>query len=75
MGQFFKMFFASCLGVLVALGVLILVGIGIITAIASSAEKTEPVGPNSVLRLTFDQVMPEQTNNVEASSISDFKGE
>lgn len=73
MGQFFKMFFASCLGVLVALGVLILVGIGIITAIASSAEKTEPVGPNSVLRLTFDQVMPEQTNNVEASSISDFK--
>ncbi|MDX2072397.1 MAG: signal peptide peptidase SppA [Haliscomenobacter sp.] len=73
MGQFFKMFFASCLGVLVALGVLFFVGIGIIGAIASSAEKTEPVGPNSVLRLTFDQLMPELTNNVESASFSDLK--
>lgn len=73
MSQFFKMFFASCLGVLVALGVLFLVGIGIISAIASSAEKTEHVSPNSVLRLTFDQVMPEQTNNVESTSLSDLK--
>jgi protease IV len=73
MGQFFKMFFASCLGVLVALGVLFFVGIGIITAIASSAEKTEPVGPNSVLRLTFDQLTPELTNNVESASFSDLK--
>jgi len=73
MSQFFKMFFASCLGVLVALGVLFLVGIGIISAIASSAEKTEHISPNSVLRLTFDQVMPEQTNNVESTSFSDLK--
>ena len=73
MSQFFKMFFASCLGVLVALGVLFLIGIGIISAIASSAEKTEHLSPNSVLRLTFDQVMPEQTNNVESTSFSDLK--
>lgn len=73
MGQFFKMFFASCLGVLVALGVLFFIGIGIISAIASSAEKTEPVGPNSVLRLTFDQLTPELTNNVESASFSDLK--
>lgn len=73
MGQFFKMFFASCLGVLVALVVLVFVGIGILGAIASSAEKTEPVGPNSVLRLTFEQLSPELTNNVESTSFSDLK--
>lgn len=73
MGQFFKMFFASCLGVLVALVVLIFVGIGILGAIASSAEKTEPISPNSVLRLTLDQLSPELTNNVESASFADFK--
>lgn len=73
MGQFFKMFFASCLGVMVALIALFFIGAGILGAIASSAEKTESVSPNSVLRLTFDQISPELTNNVESTSLSDLK--
>lgn len=73
MGQFFKMFFASCLGVMVALIALFFIGAGILGAIASSAEKTESISPNSVLRLTFDQISPELTNNVESTSFSDLK--
>jgi protease IV len=75
MAQFFKMLFASCLGVFLALGLFFLIGIGMIGALASAGEEAQPVGPNSVLRLTFDQNIPEQTNNVESASLTDFKNQ
>jgi protease-4 len=62
MGQFFKFMFASCLGVLLA-GFLI--GVGVVAQLASQADKQKTVEPNTVLHLTLDQQVPEQTNNLE----------
>ncbi len=65
MGSFFKMLFASCLGVILGIVLLTLIGASIIGAIASAAEKPQKIGANSVLRLTLDQIVPEHTNNVD----------
>ena len=63
MGQFIKFTFASCLGVLIALGLLtvllVMIGIG-----AAEAGKKSTVNDNSVLKLSFDYLVPEHTNNV-----------
>lgn len=67
MKQFFKFFFASCLGFIVGSVVLTLLSIGIFSSIAASGSQPKPIAANSVLHLTFDQPIPEQTNNVEAS--------
>lgn len=65
MGQFFKMLLASCLGVFLALCLISLIGIGITTRLATMAAKPPRVEPNSILHLTFDNTIPEQTNNLD----------
>lgn len=65
MGQFFKFMFASCLGVILAGALMTLIGVGVVAQLASQAEKVKPVKPNTVLHLTLDQLVPEQTNNLE----------
>lgn len=67
MKQFFKFFFASCLGFIVGSVVLSLLSIAIFSSIAASGSQPKPIAANSVLHLTFDQPIPEQTNNVEAA--------
>lgn len=73
MGQFFKMLFASCLGVILAITAIFLIGMAIVAGIASSVDKSEPIKSNSVLRLTFDREIPEYTNNVESQSFSSLR--
>lgn len=65
MGQFFKFMFASCLGVILAGFLLTLIGVGVVTQLASQADKHKTVEPNTVLHITLDQPVPEQTNNLE----------
>jgi protease-4 len=72
MNQFFKFVFASCLGVFLAMIAIVSISVIVITGIASSAEQPPSVSPNSVLYLTFDNAVPEKTNNLEMSPF-DFK--
>ncbi|MCB9274916.1 MAG: signal peptide peptidase SppA [Lewinellaceae bacterium] len=65
MGQFFKFLFASCLGIFLAFFLLAAIGGLVIMGIAKQAEKPQAVQPNTVLHLTFDNTVPEQTNNLE----------
>lgn len=59
---FFKLFFTSCLGTLFALGGLVFIGIAASTQLSKGLVST--VKPNTVLKLSFDQPMPELSNNV-----------
>lgn len=70
MGQFFKFLTASCLGVLLA--TLVLFGIGglVIGKLASQAEKPVKINPNTVLRLTFDDIIPDKTNNLQVDPMA-----
>lgn len=65
MGQFLKFLLASCLGLFI--GFFLLMGIGalVIGQAISSSEKVKDVEANSVLHLTLDRPIPEQTNNLE----------
>ncbi|HMQ45849.1 MAG TPA: signal peptide peptidase SppA [Saprospiraceae bacterium] len=65
MGQFFKSVLASCLGIFLAVLVIAIIGGAVITSLALQADKPEKVSPNSILHLTFDQLIPEQTNNLQ----------
>jgi protease-4 len=65
MNQFFKFFFASCLGFFVAVALLVGLTSAVIMGIANQANKPKAVKPNSVLHLTFDDPIPEQTNNLQ----------
>lgn len=67
MKQFFKFFFASCLGFIVGSIVLSLIGVMIFAGIASTAEQKPQVSSNSVLHLSFDEIIPEFTNNLETA--------
>ncbi len=67
MGQFFKFLFASCLGVFLAMILLAGLGAAVIFGIAQSADQPKSVAPNSVLRLTLSDPIPEKTNNLELS--------
>ena len=64
MKQFFKFFFASMLGFIVGSIVLTFLMIGILAAIVSSVSEPEKkeAASNSVLTLTLDYAIPEQTN-------------
>jgi protease-4 len=74
MGQFFKFLFASCLGFLLAIGGIILIGTIVFTAIAASSDKPKDIKPNSVIHLTFEEQVPDLTNNVNISPFeSDFE--
>ncbi|MBK7335084.1 MAG: signal peptide peptidase SppA [Saprospirales bacterium] len=66
--------FASCLGVILAGVVLSLVSIGIMVQIAGQANKPKGVKPNTVLHLSLEQPVPEQTNNLEMNPF-DFKNQ
>ncbi|NUO03720.1 MAG: signal peptide peptidase SppA [Saprospiraceae bacterium] len=65
MAQFFKFLLASCLGVTIALAILFFGTIAIFGAMASQGNVPKPVSDNSVLRITFDNTIPEKTNNLE----------
>ena len=64
MKQFFKFFFASMLGFIVGSIVLIFLLIGIIAGIVStvSEPQKEEASTNSILELSLDYAVPEQTN-------------
>jgi protease IV len=70
MSQFFKNVLASCLGVTLAFVIVFFAIIFIGVAAGSGGEKTVSVSDNTVLHLTFDQPVPEQTNNLELSNFS-----
>ncbi len=65
MKQFLKFMFASCLGVFLAGFIMFWVGGGIVAKLVTEMEKPKSIQPNSVLYLTFDQPIPELTNNLE----------
>ena len=65
MGQFFKFLLASCLGIFVAFFLMLAIGGLVISQIAKQADKPKDIKPNTVLHLTFDNPIPEQTNNLE----------
>ena len=69
MKQFFKFFFASCLGFVVGSIVLSLISVAVFSSIAAKGSQPTPISANSVLHLTFSQPIPEQTNNVEAAPL------
>lgn len=67
MKHFIKIVFGSCLGVFLAF-----IGIGLILSLFASskiAQSTSSVDvkANSVLKLSFDKLIPERTNNTEAA--------
>jgi len=62
MKQFFKFMFASMLGTVLTLVIVFFIIMGMITAFISMAEKqTVVVDPNTVLKITLDQPIPERT--------------
>jgi len=67
MSQFFKFLFASCLGFLLAISAVILISTAVFSAMASQADKPQKMKPNSILHLTFEQPVPELTNNAPIS--------
>lgn len=66
MSNFFKVFFGSCLGVIVGLGALFFFGFALVASLASSGEQKPSVSANSILEIDLTQV-PELTNNVPSS--------
>lgn len=65
MAQFFKFLLASCLGVIIASAVVFFGFFAIIGALASQGNVAKPVSDDSILRITFDNAIPEKTNNLE----------
>lgn len=66
MNQFFKFVFASFIGVFLAIVALSALGFFIMLGIASTGgEQTVSVESGSVLHITLNDLIPEQTNNVE----------
>lgn len=68
---FFKLFFTSCLGTLLALGVI--VGGFIFVGVQASQSSLPTIKPNTVLKLKFNKPLPELSNNV-AQDPYDFQG-
>jgi len=65
MKQFFKFIFASCLGVILASGIVFLIGAMVVSSLAGKADKPKTIHPNTLLKISFDQPIPERTNNME----------
>ncbi len=63
MKQFFKFFFASCLGFIIGSVLLTLIGIGIISAIASSGDGDVEVKDNSVLYINMANPVVDHTTS------------
>jgi protease-4 len=64
MKQFFKFMFASCLGMF--LFFVLILGIGGVWAgrMASKSSSSEAAKPNTILKITLSDLIPERTNNV-----------
>jgi len=75
MATFFRTLTASCLGTLLALGILLLLGIAIAAAAAGESTKKPEIRSNTVLRLTFKDIIPELTNNAEIDPFQGFNQE
>ena len=73
MTNFLKTLFASCLGTMIALLLLFFIVMGIGASMASSSlegGKSMHVEPNSILKLTIPEMLPEQTDNVQLAGFS-----
>jgi protease IV len=67
MKQFFKFMFASCLGIFLFIVVISIVGSIIGARAIGQSQDGEELKPNTILSLTLDDLLPEQTNNVEVN--------
>ena len=70
MGQFLKFLLASCLGLFIGFCLLFGIGAIFIGQAINASEKTKDIEANTVLHLTFDQPIPEQTNNLEIDPLA-----
>ncbi|GDX44897.1 signal peptide peptidase SppA [Bacteroidota bacterium] len=73
--HFFRTLFASCLGTLLALVAILLIGIAIAASFASEGNTPPELTPNTILRLTFNESIPELTNNAELDPFQSIKGD
>ena len=64
MGQFFRLLFTSCLGTILGLLAISFISLFVFSTLAGRAEQPKPIRPNTVLKLTFEDPIPEQTNNL-----------
>lgn len=64
MKQFFKFMFASCLGMLLFTILTTVIGGVIFSRMAKNAQKAEKTKPNTVLKISLSDIIPERTNNV-----------
>ncbi|MFK7947209.1 MAG: signal peptide peptidase SppA [Saprospiraceae bacterium] len=64
MKQFFKFTFASCLGMLLFAILTTVIGGVVFSKMANSAQKAEKTKPNTVLKISLSDIIPERTNNV-----------
>jgi len=73
--HFFRTLFASCLGTILALVAILLIGIAIAASFASEGNTPPELTPNTILRLTFKESIPELTNNAELDPFQSLKGD
>jgi protease-4 len=73
--HFFRTLFASCLGTILALVAILLIGIAIAASLASEGNTPPELTPNTILRLTFNESIPELTNNAELDPFQSIKGD
>lgn len=72
MNQFFKFFFASTLGTLVAIILFFVLGFFFVLGIAASTNKKPNISNNSVLEIDLSNFVPEHTNNIGFQGFGDF---
>ena len=65
--KFLKTILASCLGVLLAAFLVIGIGSIVISRMVAQIDQPKEAAPNSVLHLTFNNPIPERTNNMEVN--------
>jgi len=73
--HFLRTLFASCLGTILALVAIIFIGIAIAASFAKESNNLPELTSNTILRLTFDQSIPELTNNAELDPFQSIKGD
>ncbi|MEM1323121.1 MAG: signal peptide peptidase SppA [Bacteroidota bacterium] len=64
MSQFFKFVFASCLGVILASVVVVGIAMAMASSLMAESNKKDTIGPNTVLKLSFEEPVPEKANNI-----------
>ncbi len=73
MKEFFRSMLGSCLGVLVAFLLVVLILFGIGAAASSASSSSKKTAENGVLKLSFDNAIPEKSGNVETDFMSGSK--